>query len=59
MPSVIRVAEKLYSFQEDGYLKKKRYTEPQIVFALQQSESGAPIAELCRKMGVAEATFFR
>ena len=40
-------------------MKRKRYTEPQIVFALQQAESGTPVADLCRKMGVAEATFFR
>ncbi len=40
-------------------MKRKRYTEPQIVFALQQAEAGTPVAELCRKMGVAEATFYR
>jgi len=40
-------------------MKRKRYTEPQIVFALQQAESGTTVAEICRKMGVAEATFFR
>ena len=40
-------------------MKRKRYTEPQIVFALQQAESGTPVVEICRKMGVAEATFFR
>lgn len=38
---------------------KKRFTEPQIVFALKQAESGTTITEICRKMGVAEATFFR
>jgi len=40
-------------------MKRKRYTEPQIVFALQQAEGGTAVAEICRKMGVAEATFFR
>ena len=40
-------------------MKRKRYTEPQIVFALQQAESGTTVAEICRKMGIAEATFFR
>lgn len=33
--------------------------EPQIVFALQQAEGGTSVAELCRKMGVAEQTFYR
>jgi putative transposase len=40
-------------------MKRKRYTEPQIVFALQQAEAGTPVADICRKMGIAEATFFR
>jgi len=40
-------------------MKRKRYTEPQIAFALQQAEAGTPVAEICRKMGVAEATFYR
>lgn len=40
-------------------MKRKRYTEPQIVFALQQVESGTTVAEICRKMGIAEATFYR
>ncbi len=29
------------------------------MFALQHAEAGTPVAELCRKMGVAEATFYR
>jgi putative transposase len=40
-------------------MKRKRYTEPQIVFALQQAEGGTSVAEICRKMGVAEQTFYR
>lgn len=38
---------------------KKRYTEQQIAFALRQAESGTPGAEIVRKMGIAEATFYR
>ena len=33
-------------------MKRQRYTEPQIVFALQQVEGGTPVVEICRKMGV-------
>ena len=40
-------------------MKRKRYTEPQIVFALQQAEAGTPVTEICRMMGVAEGTFHR
>ena len=38
---------------------KKRYTEQQIAFALRQAESGTPVGEIVRKMGIAEATFYR
>ncbi len=39
-------------------MKKTKYTEEQIAFALRQSETGTPVAEVCRKMGICEATFF-
>jgi putative transposase len=38
---------------------KKRFTEPQIVFALQQAEQGTLVTEVVRKMGISEATFYR
>ena len=40
-------------------MKRKRFTEPQIVFALQQADAGTAAAEICRKMGVSENTFYR
>lgn len=40
-------------------MKKTRYTEEQIAFALKQAEVGAPVADVCRKPGIAEATFYR
>jgi putative transposase len=40
-------------------MKKSKFTEQQIAFALQQAEGGTPVAEVCRKMGIAEATFYR
>jgi putative transposase len=40
-------------------MKRKRFTEEQIAFALRQEESGIPVVEVCRKMGVSEATFYR
>ena len=39
-------------------MKRKRYTEEQIVYALKQAENGTTVAELCRTMGVSEATFY-
>ena len=40
-------------------MKKKRYTEEQIAFALRQAESGIPVKEVVRKMGISEQTFYR
>lgn len=40
-------------------MKKSRFTEEQIAFALRQADGGVPIREVCRKMGVSEQTFFR
>ena len=31
----------------------------QIAFALQQAETGTPVEEVCRKLGISQATFFR
>jgi putative transposase len=39
-------------------MKKSKFTEQQIVFALKQAETGVPVAEVCRKMGISEATFY-
>ena len=39
-------------------MKKSRYTEEQIAFALRQAESGTPVADACRQMGVSEASFY-
>ena len=40
-------------------MKKSRYTDEQIAYALKQAELGTSVAEVCRKMGISEATFFR
>ena len=39
-------------------VKKSKYTEQQIAFALKQAELGTPVEELCRKMGISDATFY-
>lgn len=39
-------------------MRKSRFTEEQIAFALRQAETGTRVSEVCRKMGVAEATFY-
>ena len=39
-------------------VKKSKYTEQQIAFALKQAELGTPVEEICRKMGISDATFY-
>lgn len=38
---------------------KKQFTEEQIIYALRQVDSGTSVAEICRKMGIVEQTFYR
>ena len=40
-------------------MKKSRYTEEQIAYALKQAETGAPVAEVIRRMKIFEQTFYR
>jgi len=39
-------------------MKTSKFTEGQIAFVLKQAEGGTPVAEVCRKAGIAEATFY-
>jgi putative transposase len=39
-------------------VKKSRFTEEKIAFALKQAEVGTPIEEVCWKMGISDATFY-
>ena len=37
-------------------MKKSRFTEEQIAFALKQAETGTPVPEVLRRMGISEQT---
>lgn len=39
-------------------MKKSKFTEPQIIFALKQSETGTRVDDICRQLGISQATFF-
>jgi putative transposase len=39
-------------------MKKSRFSEQQIAFVLRQAEEGTSIAEVCRKAGISEASFY-
>ena len=40
-------------------MKRKRFTEEQIIAVLKESEGGAKNQDLCRKHGITEQTFYR
>ncbi len=39
-------------------MKRSRFSEEQIAYALRQAESGTPVGDVCRQLGVSEATFY-
>jgi putative transposase len=39
-------------------MKRKRYTDEQIAYALSQAEAGTPVVEICRKLGVSQQTIY-
>ncbi len=39
-------------------MKKSKFSDEQIAFALRQAETGTKVSEVCRKMGISEATFY-
>ena len=39
-------------------MKRSRYPEEQVAYALRQVEAGTPVRDVCRQMGVSEATFY-
>ena len=39
-------------------MKRSKFTEEQIAFALKRAEVGTPVEEVCRKMGISDATFY-
>ena len=39
-------------------MKRSKFSEEQIAYALRQAESGTPVADVSRQLGVSEATFY-
>jgi putative transposase len=43
---------------QEHVVRKSKFTEDQIAFALKQAELGIGVEEVCRKMGISDATFY-
>jgi putative transposase len=39
-------------------MKKSRFTKEQAVYALKQAELGKSVPDVCRKLGISDATFY-
>ncbi len=40
-------------------MRSSKFTEEQIAFALKQADTGIPVKEVIRKLGITEQTFYR
>jgi putative transposase len=40
-------------------MKRKRFSEEQIIAVLKEGEGGVPVTEICRKHGIADATYYK
>ena len=40
-------------------MKRSKCSEEQVAYALRQAESGTPVGDVCRQIGVSEATFYQ
>ena len=39
-------------------MKRSKFSEEQVAYALRQAESGTPVGDVCRQLGVSDATFY-
>jgi putative transposase len=39
-------------------MKRSKFSEEQITYALRQAEGRTPVSDVCRQLGVSEATFY-
>jgi putative transposase len=44
--------------ERSGPMKRSKFSEEQIVYALRKAEPGTPVGDLCRQLGVSDATFY-
>ncbi|OOG50403.1 transposase [Polaromonas sp. C04] len=50
----------IFTLREGEHVvKRSRFTEEQIAFALKQAELGTRVDEICRKIGISDAKFYK
>jgi putative transposase len=49
----------MVSKRGEDQMRRTAFTEEQVAYTLRQAESGTPVAEICRKLGISEQTFYR
>jgi putative transposase len=52
------VASESLRSEETEAMKRSKFTEEQILFALKQADAGQPVGDICRQMGNSDATFY-
>ena len=40
-------------------MKRSKFSEEQVAYALRQVEAGTPVGDVCRQVGISEQTFYR
>ena len=49
----------MFCKQEEDQMRKTVFMEEQVAYTPRQVELGIPVAEVCRKLGISEQTFYR
>jgi len=39
-------------------MKRSKFSEEQVVYAIRQADAGTPVGDLCRQLGVSDATLY-
>ena len=58
MTSPLKTTASVVSHERSGPLKRSKFSEEQIAYAIRQAEAGTPVGDLCRQLGVSNATFY-